>query len=220
MSRRLNGVRLAMMMFDGLGIAQRAHVLALGITSDGVKIRSGCGEARPRTPRSRGALLVRRAACAVGRARNPRYRLLPDVIDAAHWAACSRLEPIDRHNRATLAARADERTNLRKLVYYVAVFSTTMGQSPDPTVELVAADPSHTARRLKAEEGLDIWIVGGGKLAHSLLPEIDRLILKQNASVIGSGIPMFDGPFQPQLFRPTDLRQLDPGIRILSFDRL
>jgi len=100
------------------------------------------------------------------------------------------------------------------------VFSTTMGQSPDPTVELVAADPSQTACGLKTEDGLDIWIVGGGKLAHALLPEIDRLILKQNPSVIGSGIPMFDGPFQPQLFRPTDLRQLDSGIRILSFDRL
>jgi len=31
---------------------------------------------------------------------------------------------------------------------------------------------------------------------------------------------MFDGPFQPQLFRPTDLRQLDSGVRILSFERL
>jgi dihydrofolate reductase len=66
------------------------------------------------------------------------------------------------------------------------VFSTTMRQSPDPTVELVAADPSETARGLKAEDGLDIWVVGGGKLAHALLPEIDRLILKQHASVIGS----------------------------------
>jgi dihydrofolate reductase len=100
------------------------------------------------------------------------------------------------------------------------VFSTTMGQSPDPTVELVAADPAQTVRRLKAEEGLDIWIVGGGKLAHALLPEIDRLILKQNTSVIGSGIPMFDGPFQPHLFEPTELRQLGSGIRILTFDRL
>lgn len=100
------------------------------------------------------------------------------------------------------------------------VFSTTMGHSRDRTVELVATDPSDTARGLKAEGGLDIWVVGGGKLAHALLPEIDRLILKQHASVIGSGTPMFDGPFQTHLFRPTELRQLDSGVRILSFDRL
>ena len=98
------------------------------------------------------------------------------------------------------------------------VFSTTMEQSPDPTVELVAADPLETARGLKAEDGLDIWLVGGGKLAHALLPEIDRLILKQHASVIGSGVPMFDGPFQARLFRPTDLRELESGVRILSFE--
>jgi dihydrofolate reductase len=100
------------------------------------------------------------------------------------------------------------------------VFSTTMGHSPDRTVELVATDASEAARRLKAEDGLDIWVVGGGKLAHALLPEIDRLILKQHASVIGSGVPMFDGPFQTHLFRPTELRQLESGVRILSFDRL
>jgi len=100
------------------------------------------------------------------------------------------------------------------------VFSATMGRSPDPTVELVASDPLQTVRELKAQDGLDIWIVGGGKLAYALLPEIDRLILKQNPAVIGSGIPMFDGPFEPQLFRPTDLRQLDSGVRILGFDRL
>jgi dihydrofolate reductase len=100
------------------------------------------------------------------------------------------------------------------------VFSTTLGHSPDPTVELVTSAPSQRVRALKAEDGLDIWLVGGGKLAHALLPEIDRLILKQNPSVIGSGVPMFDGPFQPQLFRPTDIRQLESGVRILSFDRL
>lgn len=100
------------------------------------------------------------------------------------------------------------------------VFSTTMGQSPDPTVELVAADPLETVRELKSEDGLDIWLVGGGKLAYALLPEIDRLVLKQNAAVIGSGVPIFDGPFQAHLFRPTDARQLGSGIRILGFDRL
>jgi dihydrofolate reductase len=99
------------------------------------------------------------------------------------------------------------------------VFSTTMEESPDPTVELVASDPLETARALKGEDGLDIWLLGGGKLAHSLLSEIDRLILKQHASVIGSGVPMFDGPFQVHLFRPTDLRELDSGVRILSFER-
>jgi hypothetical protein len=37
--------------------------------------------------------------------------------------------------------------------------------------------------------------------------------------VIGSGIPMFDGPFRPQEFSPTGTHQLRSGVRILSFDR-
>lgn len=99
------------------------------------------------------------------------------------------------------------------------VFSGTMRNSPDPTVELVTTEPLETARDLKAEDGLNIWIVGGGTLAYALLPEIDRLVLKQHSTVIGSGIPLFNGPFNPQTFRPTDMQQLDSGVGVLTFDR-
>jgi transposase-like protein len=44
MSRRLDDVRLAVMMLDGLEIVERTHVIALGITTDGVKIPLGLWE--------------------------------------------------------------------------------------------------------------------------------------------------------------------------------
>jgi transposase-like protein len=44
MSRRLEDVRLAVMMLDGLEIAGRTHVVALGISTDGVKIPLGLWE--------------------------------------------------------------------------------------------------------------------------------------------------------------------------------
>jgi putative transposase len=44
MSRRLDDVRLAVMMLDGLEIADRTHVVALGISTDGVKIPLGLWE--------------------------------------------------------------------------------------------------------------------------------------------------------------------------------
>src|ERR671922_1823345 len=44
MSRRLDDVRLAVMMLDGLEIAERCHVVALGITTEGVKIPLGLWE--------------------------------------------------------------------------------------------------------------------------------------------------------------------------------
>jgi transposase-like protein len=45
MSRRLDEVRLAVMMLDGLEIAERTHVVALGISTEGVKIPLGLWEA-------------------------------------------------------------------------------------------------------------------------------------------------------------------------------
>jgi putative transposase len=44
MSRRLDDVRLAVMMLDGMEIADRTHVVALGISTDGVKIPLGLYE--------------------------------------------------------------------------------------------------------------------------------------------------------------------------------
>ena len=44
MSRRLDDVRLAVMMLDGLDIADRGHVVALAISTEGVKIPLGLRE--------------------------------------------------------------------------------------------------------------------------------------------------------------------------------
>ena len=44
MRRRLDDVRLAVMMLDGLEIAERTHVVALGIRTEGVKIPLGLWE--------------------------------------------------------------------------------------------------------------------------------------------------------------------------------
>jgi putative transposase len=44
MGRRLDDVRLAVMMLDGLQIAGRTHVVALGISTEGVKIPLGLWE--------------------------------------------------------------------------------------------------------------------------------------------------------------------------------
>jgi len=44
MARRLDDIRLATMMIDGLEIAERTHVVALGISTDGVKIPLGLWE--------------------------------------------------------------------------------------------------------------------------------------------------------------------------------
>ncbi len=99
------------------------------------------------------------------------------------------------------------------------VFSTSLGEAPGPGIEVVPGDARERVRELKVEDGKDIWLVGGGTLAHSLLPEIDRLVIKLNPAVIGSGVPLFDGPFQPTTFAVTDTAALDSGVQVMTLDR-
>lgn len=99
------------------------------------------------------------------------------------------------------------------------VVSGTLGERADLPVEIVPIDPLARVRELKAEDGLDIWLVGGGTLAHALLPEIDRVILKVNPSVIGSGIPLFAGHFTQARFTPVGQVDLAGGVRVVTLDR-
>ncbi len=72
------------------------------------------------------------------------------------------------------------------------VVSQTMTASPDSAVTL-SRNPLDLAGRLKSEDGKDIWLCGGSKLAAVLAPEIDELILKINPVAIGKGMPLFNG---------------------------
>jgi dihydrofolate reductase len=97
------------------------------------------------------------------------------------------------------------------------VVSTTLEQAED--VELYAGDPIELVRTLKAQEGLDIYLCGGGKLAGTLLPEIDQLVVKSYPVVAGAGIPAFAGPFNPTTFTPTQTKSFANGATVTWFER-
>jgi putative transposase len=78
MGRRLDDVRLAVMMLDGLEIADRTHIVALGITTDGVKIPLGLWEGSTENATLARALL----ADLVDRGLDPEQAIL-FVIDGA-----------------------------------------------------------------------------------------------------------------------------------------
>lgn len=97
------------------------------------------------------------------------------------------------------------------------VVSGSMDTAPDPAVEVVSGDVVPRARALKAESGTDIWLAGGGRLAATLVDEIDELILKVNPVVLGTGVPLFDGPVGPRPAEPTGHTVYPNGFALLRY---
>jgi dihydrofolate reductase len=98
------------------------------------------------------------------------------------------------------------------------VFSRSL-TGTDPAVEIVAGDPVEVVRRLKAEDGLGIWLCGGGELAAQLRDEVDELIVKINPVVLGAGIPLFAGGFRPDGLRLTGTRTFGTGTIMATYAR-
>ncbi|SDS68031.1 dihydrofolate reductase family protein [Microlunatus soli] len=99
------------------------------------------------------------------------------------------------------------------------VVSSTLSIDDD-TVTVVPDDPIGLVRRLKAEESdKHIWLCGGGRLAGSLMAEIDELIIKSYPVLSGGGIALVDGPFDPTLFTPTRRETFDNGAVVSWFSR-
>lgn len=101
------------------------------------------------------------------------------------------------------------------------VVSSTLKPDIDPAVTVVPSDPLALVRALKGEEesGLDIWLCGGGRLAGTLLPEIDELLIKTYPVVAGSGIPVVDGAFDPTVFDVAERTAFPNGVTLTRLTR-
>ena len=73
------------------------------------------------------------------------------------------------------------------------VFSRTLKESSDKDVELINGDVVEFVRDLKAQEGKDIFVMGGGELAKSIFEAelIDEVGMNIHPILLGSGIPLF-----------------------------
>lgn len=99
------------------------------------------------------------------------------------------------------------------------VFSHTLEPVDNPQVEVVDTDPVDLVRTLKNQDGLDIWLCGGGNLAGQLVDEIDQLMFKSYPVIAGGGISALSGNFRPTQFRVTERREFDSGMQLTWFDR-
>ncbi|MBM6400193.1 dihydrofolate reductase family protein [Phycicoccus sonneratiae] len=88
----------------------------------------------------------------------------------------------------------------------------------DPTVTVVT-DPVAVVRDLKAEDGLDVWLCGGGHLAAQLADEVDELHLKVNPVVLGTGVPLFRGLDAPRSWALGEVTPLPGGVLLQRWTR-
>ena len=100
------------------------------------------------------------------------------------------------------------------------VVSRRLRTPPHPDIHLIADEPVTAVQRLKAREGAGIYLCGGGQLAATLVGEIDRLVLKRCPIVLGSGIPLFSGQFDPVAFAPVDVHTIDIGVSFVTYERV
>ena len=85
------------------------------------------------------------------------------------------------------------------------VFSNTLESSGAKDVEIISGNLTEFVENLKAKDGKNIWLSGGGKLAKSFLDEnlVDEIYLGISPLLLGSGLPLF-----PELIREIPLRLL------------
>jgi dihydrofolate reductase len=101
---------------------------------------------------------------------------------------------------------------------YVA--SRTLGESPDPNVEIVSTDLLGRIRELKEEDGeFGIYLCGGSKLAGELADEIDELVIKTYPIVLGSGMPMFGSGFRITEFTLDEVRTFGNDVLVRTYRR-
>jgi dihydrofolate reductase len=147
----------------------------------------------------------------------------PDAM-AAFFAAAERLEGIGdarppRISRDGTIAVADLALTQRGTDVPA---DTGKRRSPsDPRVAVVRGGLTDVVAELRAREGRDIWLAGGGRRAGAMLRAglVDELVLRVNPVTLGDGIPMFAGPALATRFELVRSTALPAGVQLVELRR-
>lgn len=99
------------------------------------------------------------------------------------------------------------------------VFSRSTEKKVNEHAQLINDHPAEFVRRLKEQEGKDIWLLGGGELVSVLYNAglIDEMIIAFVPLVLGDGIPLFPLLKQQQNIRLTYHKVYESGLVMLKY---
>jgi putative transposase len=161
MARRLDDVRLAVMMLDGMEIADRTHIVALGISTDGVKIPLGLWEGSTENATLVSMLL----ADLVDRGLDPEQAIL-FVIDGGRalrkamkdvFGEHALVHRCHRHKERNVCDLLPERDRLQILLRIRAAWALTDHHLARERLELLASELDRTwpDAAVSLREGMD-----------------------------------------------------------------
>ena len=98
------------------------------------------------------------------------------------------------------------------------VFSRTLQPADYPKVT-IRDDAVLTVTEIKAQEGKDIWLMGGGGLFRSLLAAdlVDTVEVAVVPVLLGEGIPLLPGPYATHPLRLVSSSVLPSGLLLLTY---
>ena len=99
------------------------------------------------------------------------------------------------------------------------VFSASLDLPDGCGIEVVRGDALGVIDRLKAAEGRDIYLCGGGAFAGFLVNagRVDRLRIKLNPVVLGGGVPLLTGLVRSPGLRLEASTTYDSGVVLLDY---
>lgn len=139
-----------------------------------------------------------------------------DDIDFAAYLAKIDALIMGRRTYELLAAEGQVGAFADKAIYVV---STKLDPAEHPDVTVVREDVEGFLRDLKARDGKDIWLFGGGVLFRSLLEAglVDRVEVGVIPVLLGAGIPLVPGLDEIVKLRLHSVEDIS-GIVLMKYD--
>ncbi|MGA8671052.1 MAG: dihydrofolate reductase family protein [Terracidiphilus sp.] len=143
----------------------------------------------------------------------------PEVDFAAFWTQFETLLMGRRTYELAVQARGKDAFTAFTGVTSI-VFSRTLKQPEHPYVTLLPELNVDRVKGLKAENGKDIWLFGGGNLFRSFLDAglVDSVEIAVLPILLGDGIPLLPPPYSPTTLRLTSHRLYASGRMPLAYE--